>query len=86
MLDRSIKGRFSYKRLSNKGLEAVCSTKWNKQSKQQTLLFRKNPAYGRQSISRPMRIVAPIQKNPASKAKFTEEEKTFFCAAIVHPL
>ena len=32
----------------------------------------KNPAYGRQSISRPMRIVAPIQKNPASMAKFAE--------------
>ena len=30
----------------------------------------KNPAYGRQSISRPMRTVAPIQKSPASKAKF----------------
>ena len=31
-------------------------------------------AYGRQSISRPMRIVAPIQKNPASKAKFAEKQ------------
>ena len=45
----------------------------------------KNPAYGRQSISRPMRIVAPIPKNPASKAKFAEKE-TFYCEVILHPL
>ena len=45
----------------------------------------KNPAYGRQSISRPMRIVAPIQKNPTSKAKFAEKQ-TFFFEAILHPL
>ena len=41
----------------------------------------KNPANGRQSISRLMRIVALIPKNPVSKAKIT-----FFFAAIIHPL
>ena len=46
---------------------------------------KKYPAYGRQSISRPMRIVAPIPKNPASKAKFAEK-LTFFRTAILHPL
>ena len=35
----------------------------------------KNHAYVRQSISRPMRIVAPIQKNPARKAKFTGKKR-----------
>ena len=35
----------------------------------------KNTAYGRQSISRPMQIVTPIPKNPASKAKFGKEQK-----------
>ena len=34
----------------------------------------KNPAYGRQRISRPMRIVAPIPKNLASKAKFATKK------------
>ena len=43
----------------------------------QSETFVKNPAYGRQSISQPMRIVAPIPKNPASKAKFAKK-KTFF--------
>ena len=37
----------------------------------------KNPAYGRQSISRPMRIVAPMPKEGGPRQK-----KTFFCAAI----
>ena len=37
--------------------------------------FKKNPANGRQSISRPMRIEAPIPKNPDSKAKFAEKRK-----------
>ena len=37
----------------------------------------KNPACGRQRISRPMRIVAPIPKHPASKAKFAKIN-TFF--------
>ena len=37
----------------------------------------KNPAYRRQSISRPMRILTPIQKNPASLAKFIKNP-TFF--------
>ena len=46
---------------------------------------QKNPAYGRQSISQPIRIVAPIPKNPASKAKFAEKQ-TLYRAAIVHPL
>ena len=46
---------------------------------------KKNPAYGRQSITWPMRIVSPIQKNPHSKAKFAEK-KTFLCMAILHPL
>ena len=32
-----------------------------------------------------MRIVAPISKNPASKAKFVKN-LTFFYAAILHPL
>ena len=47
--------------------------------KQQNMLslIKKNPAYGRQSISQPMRIVAPIPKNPASKAKFVKN-LTFF--------
>ena len=36
----------------------------------------KNPAYGRQSISWPMRIVALIAKKTASKAKFVK--KHFF--------
>ena len=35
--------------------------------------IRKNPANGRQSISRPMQIVAPITKNYADKAKFTKK-------------
>ena len=35
------------------------------------------PAYGRQSISWPMRMVALIAKNPASNAKFSERKKTF---------
>ena len=42
-----------------------------------TFSITKNPAYGRQSISRPMRIVAPMPKNPASKAKFAEKKKLF---------
>ena len=38
----------------------------------------KNPAYWTQSISQLiMRIVAPIPKNPASRAKFSEKQ-TFF--------
>ena len=37
----------------------------------------KNPAYGRQSISRPLRIIEPIPKNPASKAK-SAKKQTFF--------
>ena len=44
-----------------------------------------NPASGRQSISQPMRIVAPIQKNPASKAIFAEKQ-FILRAAISHPL
>ena len=32
----------------------------------------KNPAYGRHSISQPMRIVAPIPKKPLGKAKLSE--------------
>ena len=32
-----------------------------------------------------MRIVAPIPKNPDSKAKFAKKQ-TFFCTAILHPL
>ena len=46
---------------------------------------KKYPAYGRQSISRLMRIVAPIPKNPASKAKFAKKQKKN-CVAILHPL
>ena len=42
-----------------------------------TFFRQKNPANGRQSISWPMRIVAPIPKHPASKAKFVEN-LTFF--------
>ena len=34
----------------------------------------KNPANGRQSISQPMRIVAPIPKNPDSKAKIADKK------------
>ena len=41
----------------------------------------KNPGYGRQSISPPMRIVAPIPKNPASKAKFAKKQ-TIFCGSF----
>ena len=37
----------------------------------------KNPPYGRQNISRPMRIVAPIPKVPASKAKFAKKNQMF---------
>ena len=37
----------------------------------------KNSANGRQRISQPMRIVAPISKNPASKAKFATTKKYF---------
>ena len=33
---------------------------------------KKNPAYGRQRISQPMRIVAPIPKNSATKATFAQ--------------
>ena len=42
-------------------------------------LWNKNPAYGRQSISWPMRIVAPKpKKNSASKAKFGKKNNFFF--------
>ena len=37
----------------------------------------KNPAYGRQSISRPMQIVAPIPKNSARKARFAIKKNLF---------
>ena len=37
----------------------------------------KNPAYGRNWISQPMRIVLPIPKNPASKAKFAKKISYF---------
>ena len=51
---------------------------WGQFSKKLLCRFvTKNPAYGRQSISWPMRIVAPIPKNPASKAKVVENQ-TFF--------
>ena len=44
-----------------------------------------NSVYGRQRIPLPMRIVAPIRKNPDSRAKFAQKQ-TFFCAAILDPL
>ena len=37
----------------------------------------KNPAYRRQSIPQPMRIVALVPKNPASKAKIVEKSNFF---------
>ena len=49
-------------------------------------LTRKNPAYRRQSIFRPMRIVAQIQKDPTSKAKFVKNNTFFFCSAMLHLL
>ena len=39
--------------------------------------WQKNPAYGRQSISQPMQIIAPIPKKPACKARFTKKKLTF---------
>ena len=40
--------------------------------------YPRNPAYRRGRISRPMRIVALIQKNHSSKAKFAKIQ-TFLC-------
>ena len=40
-------------------------------------ISKKNPAHGRQSISRPMWLEALIQKNPASKAKFAKKIQLF---------
>ena len=37
----------------------------------------KNPAYWRRSIYWPLRIVAPIPKNPANKAKFAKKKTLF---------
>ena len=31
-----------------------------------------------------MPVIAAIQKNPASKAKFDTKKKLFFCAGILH--
>ena len=45
----------------------------------------KNPTHGKQRIYWPMRIVAPIPKNPASKAKFAKKQ-TLISAEILHPL
>ena len=50
-----------------------------------TSLSWKNSAHGRKRISRPMWIVAPIPKSPASKAKFAEKKKKKI-ATILHPL
>ena len=56
----------------------IQNTKKRKEKKDK-FTTKKNPAYGIQSISQPMRIVALIQKNPASKAKFAEKKNFFLC-------
>ena len=44
---------------------------------------KKNPAYGRQRISRPIWILAPI---PKKSCLLRQNSTIFFCSAILHPL
>ena len=47
--------------------------------------FWKNPAYGRQSISRPMRIVAPMPQE-GGPLQNQQQKKTFFLRGYFRPL
>ena len=59
-------------------------TELKKQSKMKINWHSQNPAYGRQRISRPIWIAAPIPKKSCSVRQNLPKNKLFFCAAILH--